>query len=549
MNMSQTDSRNPWPSAVKYDFSIPLFSVDPTDDALPNAPDGLTGPEIAAKFVAEMFDPTTDAPVHICSLANERGNNEFPFRKINTRDTTEIVNFAERFDKPGRAVYFCVGTLKEAATARNKNSVAEIGFLFVDIDLKDVDDTRTDVERKLKALKYPPSFVVFSGHGLHAYWPLTENVINPLETGEMHHIEDDLKQLADVVGGDLQVCEIARLMRLPGSHNSKRDGEWIPVEVLTSNGKRFHLEDLRQWLAEQSPVILRKSRAHATTAGQAVEIDPYLVFAKEFGIKTPIDVKKRLDAMMFMGGGDAAIHKTQTDVTASMLSKGHSIDEVVDLLIPATRAAAGEYASRWNWQVEERNIRSDGAKWLKDHPPKGSSSASNPAPVNTQSGAVGTHSMVSNVISMADAVAARRPKQEAKLPKPAKDDANHIKVGLAVISVIRERGDDLIFTEKACWRCSGRRPDLHREGVLALLWRNLDDGDRWNVGLAECRDREGGQGARLSEHHQVAQRNPAMGAVSGSALAQRCAVGSARHGPDAVGVGEPENVSGHPPAA
>ena len=44
------------------------------------------------------------------------------------------------------------------------------------------------------------------------------------------------------------------------------------------------------------------------------------------------------------------------------------IDEVVERVLVATRAAAGEYGERWNWQREERKILKMCLSWLKKHP-------------------------------------------------------------------------------------------------------------------------------------------------------------------------------------
>jgi putative DNA primase/helicase len=347
------------PHRLKRDLSRVLLLDDAPKPSVEMVP---VGPQIAAKFIADVFGATTIMPVHVCVLANDRGNTEeLPFRKTSNRDTTAIEHFVTRFDEPGRAIYFCVGTIKEGATARNKQNVAEISFLFTDIDFKDIDDTRADVERKLAKLKYPPSYTVFTGHGIHAYWLLTESV-DPQADGMMDQIEGDLKRLADLVGGDTQVCEIARLMRMPGSQNTKFEGESIPVEVLTSNGKRYELSDLQDWLGEQSPVILRKERERGITAGQAVEKDPFAEYGASF--KPPLDVKKRLDGMMYMGGGEADVHATQLSVTASMLNSGHDIEEVVGLVLAATKAASGDYGKRWNWRIEEKSIRKMCEKWL-----------------------------------------------------------------------------------------------------------------------------------------------------------------------------------------
>ena len=96
-----------------------------------------------------------------------------------------------------------------------------------------------------------------SGHGLHLYWLFKEPLLN-VPRGNVEHVEAVLRQLADHVGGDLAVCEVARLMRLPGTHNTK-NGEWLPVTVERLGGPRYELDDLEEWLAESAPVLRRKA--------------------------------------------------------------------------------------------------------------------------------------------------------------------------------------------------------------------------------------------------------------------------------------------------
>jgi hypothetical protein len=69
-----------------------------------------------------------------------------------------------------------------------------------------------------------------------------------------------------------------------------------------------------------------------------------------------------------MAGGLNSIHTTQCSCTAAMLNRGVHIDEVVERVLVATRAAAGEYGERWNWQREERKIRGMCRSWLRKHP-------------------------------------------------------------------------------------------------------------------------------------------------------------------------------------
>ncbi|WP_456703025.1 hypothetical protein [Bradyrhizobium sp. USDA 4449] len=138
----------------------------------------------------------------------------------------------------------------------------------------------------------------------------------------VERIEAALKQLADLVAGDLQCAEVSRLMRLPGSHNTKDDG-WIAVEIIEQNDDRYELSDLEEWLSEQSPVLLRKDRSKAMTAG---ETNYFTEYAETHTFKPSVDVKARLDAMGYMAGGEANIHQTQLSVTAALLNAGQPID-------------------------------------------------------------------------------------------------------------------------------------------------------------------------------------------------------------------------------
>ncbi|MGX9432522.1 MULTISPECIES: DNA-primase RepB domain-containing protein [Bradyrhizobium] len=319
---------------------------------------------IAADFLETMFD--SELPVYICSLPNERNDETEPGeRTVATRVPSHIAGFVAKWDRPKRGLFFCTGIVKQGAR-RAKENIVQTACLHTDIDFSnlDGDPDRAEVLRQLARLRYPPSIIVFSGHGLHCYWLFKEAV----DTQEnIERIETALRQLADLVGGDLQCCEVARLMRLPGTHNTK-DGEWTEVEIVEQNGRRYELDDLEEWLSEASPVILRKVkvREHAKSVG---EIEPafYERYAEKYGFRRHVDVEDLLRGMIYMRGDKYGVHPVQIKVTSSLLSRGYPLDEVVDLVMEATRIAAGEYSERWNWVREERAIRRDGTKWIAEH--------------------------------------------------------------------------------------------------------------------------------------------------------------------------------------
>jgi hypothetical protein len=323
----------------------------------------ITNP-VAADFIETMFGHTTALPVYISSLPNERGDEtEAPERHVASRDPSDITRFVRKWDRPNRGVFFCTSIVKKNARRAKENIVQSV-CLHTDIDFKNINENHDEALRKLSYLKYPPTIVVLSGHGLHCYW-LFKEAVSIGKREDVERIEAVLRQIADVVAGDLQCAEISRLMRLPGSHNTK-DGGWVAVEIVAQNGRCYELEDLEEWLSEQSPVMLRKAREHAKSVGE-IEPNFYERHAEKHGFER-VDIEDLLSGMIFMGGDKYGVHPVQIKVTSSLLSRGYPLNKVVDLVMEATRIAAGEYGARWNWQREERAIRRDGAKWIKDHP-------------------------------------------------------------------------------------------------------------------------------------------------------------------------------------
>jgi hypothetical protein len=268
----------------------------------------MTDKSHGADFLAKIFGPSTEHLVYVCSFTNDRQVNAE--RHIITRVAEEIEVFARRYDVPGRAVYFAVNTIKLGESRRCKDNIAEICALHADVDFKNLAEDPATILTRLKQLRMPPSTVVISGHGFHAMWLLKE----ALDAQEHRDsVEAMLKQLAHVVGGDPQVAEIARVLRLPGTANSK-NGDLIPVTIEHCNdGLRYEFDELREWLDETLPIFTAKSGN-----GSCAQDDPFAQLARDQGCKPPVDVAQRLAAMTYHGAGESGIHATQLSVSAAL---------------------------------------------------------------------------------------------------------------------------------------------------------------------------------------------------------------------------------------
>lgn len=381
-------------------------------------------------FLAAIFGPGTESPVWIQSLGNDRDGGEAP-KHVATRDMAAIDGFIAKWDRPGRGLFFSVATI-EGQKRRKEFAVEGIGP-SIDIDFKDVDDAPDDVMRKLLTARLPPSIINDSGNGRHAYWLLKEPAdLRDQDTRDRY--EAVTKLLCDIFGGDQVVTQCVALMRLPGTHNTKRDG-WRDVTTKHMSTVRYELDDLEEWTAEQSCLILRKVRPDVVTA----ETNPFLAHAKANGFKPSIDVEKRLAAMSYMAGGDAAIHATQLAVSASLLTGGTTIDDTVALILDATRGAATGYGERWNWQREEKAIRGMCSDWLRKHPPASLQ--------KTQRSHVEDSERSASAGGQVVALAPRRAKKAA-----SGGTGYHIILGGAVLGAMRDASADMLVTNGEVWR-------------------------------------------------------------------------------------------------
>jgi hypothetical protein len=175
------------------------------------------------EFVEFLLKDTTH-PIWISSLPNEKGTLEIGERHVLTRDINRLLDFVDKWDVQGRAVYYCASTIN--GHRRTIETAAEIKFLFADIDFKDVVEPPDQIRKIINQLKMPPSRIHFAGNGFHLLWVLTQ--VQPAN----ERITNLLKQICILVGGDPHVCHPAALLRMPGTHNSKFNA-WHQVTVST----------------------------------------------------------------------------------------------------------------------------------------------------------------------------------------------------------------------------------------------------------------------------------------------------------------------------
>jgi hypothetical protein len=322
----------------------------------------------ASKFLVDVFGASTTHPIFVASLANsdaqKDARREGP-RDIVTRSVPVIEGFVQHWDLSGRSTYFCVATLKRDAKTRSKATLAELNGLHVDLDFKAIAEPPDQILKVMTNLPLPPNYIIASGHGYHCHWLFKEAI--PADPDGIAEVERQLKRLVEILAGDPQCAEASRLMRLPGTHNTK-NGEKLMVEIIAETAGRYDMVEIDEWLDDvTAPLLHYKSKDKSN--GSDPDPSAYEDLCALWADKAPIDVGAALAAMRYHPEDpEHSVHRTQIRVSASLLSRGTAIDEVVAMLLEATRKAAGEAGTAWDWHREERDIRKMCAGWLAKHP-------------------------------------------------------------------------------------------------------------------------------------------------------------------------------------
>lgn len=166
-------------------------------------------------------------------------------------------------------VYFGVALATHNFGTRNAaQDAGAIGGLWADIDLvaphrpgKSLPGTIDEVRALLARMPVPPSRLVDSGYGVHAYWLFKEPWIFESENerrkaeGLSKGWHGHLCRLAESMGWALEnLGDLARLLRPPGTYNRKNTP---PVEVRVLEDfpdRRYNPQDFDQYAAAEETV-------------------------------------------------------------------------------------------------------------------------------------------------------------------------------------------------------------------------------------------------------------------------------------------------------
>lgn len=311
----------------------------------------------ASQFIKKLFEGRTSGNVFLCTYANNRNEaQKFPPLNYVTRNWADVDSFIKDFDIEGRACYFACATMK--GQKRTKESVAEINSVYIDLDFKGIVEDEKTILATLKKLKLKPSVVVHSGNGLHCYWLLAKT----LTKAHTASCEDMMRRMCSKLAGDTSAAEIARVLRLPGSHNSK-NGEWheVKVDKALSSWKTYSYAEIDEYFESLEP-LLTYAKTKRDIEREEKPLNAYQQYAREMrALVSNFDAQELLDNMTFHDVQGHGIDDTYTKIIGAIVADGGTVEECLRVLLKPTERVynrdRGSEDTPWSERRAMREIK------------------------------------------------------------------------------------------------------------------------------------------------------------------------------------------------
>ena len=219
---------------------------------------------VSARFFAELFDAVVSDEQLMYIWIPNSGSVYFS-------DTSQAAAYAE--SRRTENVYFGLGTTSKNLGVNKRPTalqVSSIPGLWLDIDVagpahkkENLPASHEDAVDLLKSsLHLPPTILVDSGHGLHAYWLFKEPWLFETEDERqqaaslMRRFVLSFKYHAAMRGWAMDsVFDLARVLRVPGTMNTKPGAEQMLCSVRDADyERRYNPDEFYQFLVDTEEV-------------------------------------------------------------------------------------------------------------------------------------------------------------------------------------------------------------------------------------------------------------------------------------------------------
>lgn len=196
----------------------------------------------SARLTFTVIHPTSQQPT--------------PSRHITLDNHLALFDTLQRLsdtNRMGWGAYCAVGLRKPGLSRWKRGGTADV--VALPAFYTDIDDPTDTTLMKLRGARLPPSMIVHSGGGYHAYWMLDEPTHDLDTAGQV------LQGLARVFGGDH--LSVAQSLRLPGTRNSKRSRDGALCRLVEISNRHYHPSDFQPLMP---PISCPPSQRLATRA-------------------------------------------------------------------------------------------------------------------------------------------------------------------------------------------------------------------------------------------------------------------------------------------
>lgn len=180
---------------------------------------------------AELFLYILGGKNHTFQTFNDKKNDKFKYLNRQLHGTlTDVQSRLHKWNKLGIGVYVTIN--KTDRQGRKTDNIIKVRALFADLD-------GSPIKPILKAKPEPHMIIESSKGKYHAYWLVDDC---PLDKFSMYQ-----KAIAKKFDSDPKVCDLPRVMRLPGFNHCK--GKPYPVKVKWHNSRSpYFLKEIKDGL-------------------------------------------------------------------------------------------------------------------------------------------------------------------------------------------------------------------------------------------------------------------------------------------------------------
>jgi len=197
------------------------------------------GQDFTLEEYADFIHPE-DAYVTVATKVND----EWVEKSYKTSDWLKNVRFS-----PDMNSYNSVNTFY--IPRRSNDNVRHLNAFFVDLDTYNEGISKTEAIEQIDFLtdtnRIPtPTFIIDSGRGLYAIWKINSVPGKYKNVQKLYnHIQNYLVEMMSDIGADPQATDMARVLRTPGTYNTKSN---TVVKVLKSENIIYAMRYLQEFM-------------------------------------------------------------------------------------------------------------------------------------------------------------------------------------------------------------------------------------------------------------------------------------------------------------